>query len=466
MNVAADRTESVLRFYVLALAAGALIALGIAAANVQWDPSTSFLNGLIAILALAVAAQVTSVSVNVGTASMSMAFIPFLAGVFLFEPLWAMCIGGLTFLVAEAFFNKKPLIKIVFNMSKEVFALGIAATVYHALGGHSSTTTFAVVPMAVVGTAIVYTIANSVTVSFAVALSEEMGFVQVWSRIYGGTVLYDLFASPIPAFLAYLFIWRQLLGVALVALPLFVVRHIYIMNRRLEQANRDLLGLMVKNIEARDPYTSGHSQRVSQYARVLAKEIGASFRQVEQIATAALLHDVGKTYSEYAPLLLKEGRLTADEKKLLETHPVRSAELVSTISALRGPVEKAVRHHHENFDGTGYPDGLAGDDIPIGARVIMVADTLDAMTTDRPYRKALSFEEVVEEVRRYAGSQFDPRLAQIVIASPTIRRLVARSTPIPTRPTLLESPFERVRPDLRARSVLEPRFTRKGAPAR
>src|SRR4030095_13988108 len=138
------------------------------------------------------------------------------------------------------------------------------------------------------------------------------------------------------ALLAYLYVRWELGGVVALAAPLFVVRHIYVHNLRLQQARRELLELMVKQIEARDPYTSGHSLRVSQYARVLAKEAGAGARQVEQIATAALLHDVGKVYEEYAPLLHKEGRLTPDEKALLQTHPVKSAELVSTISSLRG----------------------------------------------------------------------------------------------------------------------------------
>jgi HD-GYP domain-containing protein (c-di-GMP phosphodiesterase class II) len=145
---------------------------------------------------------------------------------------------------------------------------------------------------------------------------------------------------------------------------------------------------------------------------------------VDQIATAALLHDVGKVYEEYAPLLRKEQKLTPEERSLLESHPVRSAELVTTISSLRGPVELAVRHHHENYDGTGYPSKLAGERIPVGARIIMIADTLDAMTTDRPYRNALPFDRVVEELRRYAGRQFDPHLADIAVRSPTIRRLL------------------------------------------
>src|SRR5205807_9763634 len=152
---------------------------------------------------------------------------------------------------------------------------------------------------------------------------------------------------------------------------------------KLMQTKRDLLELMVKAIKARDPYTSEHSHRVSQYARILAKEARMSSKQVEQITTAALLHDVGKIYEDNAPLLRKEGKLTPEERRLLQSHPSRSAELVTTISKLKGPVADAFRYHHENFDGSGYPDGVAGDNIPIGARIIMLADTLDAMTTDR-----------------------------------------------------------------------------------
>jgi len=238
----------------------------------------------------------------------------------------------------------------------------------------------------------------------------------------------------VPAALAYLYVKWQLSGVVLVSVPLFVVRHIYVQNLRLEQSNRELLDLMVKQIELVEPYTSGHSKRVAHYARILSKEAGIHGKQSDHIATAALLHDVGKVYEEYAPLLRKQAKLTAEERKLLESHPVRSAELVCTISSLRGPVEKAIRHHHENYDGSGYPEGLSGEDIPIGARIIMIADTLDAMTTDRPYREALPFDRVLEEMRKYAGQQFDPRLVDIVTKSTAIRRLVGLSSqPVPPR---------------------------------
>jgi len=207
-------------------------------------------------------------------------------------------------------------------------------------------------------------------------------------------------------------------------LPLFFVRHMYQMNLQVERVNRELLELMVKSIEARDPYTSGHSIRVSEYARQIARELGLPPKRVDQVGTAALMHDVGKIYEEFAPLLRKEGRLTPEERMLMRAHPVRSADLAGTIAEFRGRVQADIRNHHENFDGSGYPDGLSGEGIPIGARIIMIADTLDAMTTDRPYRKALTLQKALDEMLKLAGQQFDPKLVAIVCKSASIRRLL------------------------------------------
>jgi hypothetical protein len=432
-------------YYVSCVVLGGVVALALAGWHQEWDSSQRFVNGLIAILAVGLAAELSSVSVQVGTATVSIAFIPFLAGAFLFPPFYAMLIGGLTMFAVEAVVRKKPWIKVAFNTSKELLAIGFAASVYHALGGRASVDklAFHLSALGVVGAGVAYSAANSLGVSLAVALTGGPSLREAWLRIYGGSLVYDLFATPVPAALAYLYVTWDLTGVVLVSVPLFVVRHIYVQNLRLEQSNRELLELMVKQIELVEPYTSGHSKRVSHYARVLAREAGIHGKQIDQIATAALLHDVGKVYEEYAPLLRKQGKLTVEERKLLESHPVRSAELVCTISGLRGPVEKAIRHHHENYDGTGYPDGLSGEEIPIGARIIMIADTLDAMTTDRPYRKALSFERVLEEIRHHAGRQFDPRLAEIVLGSPAIRRLGVQASEAQRHPLPVASPINR-----------------------
>lgn len=417
-----------LRFYVSVITAGAISALVLTGTAAAWDTTNAFANGLVAMLAIGLLSELTSVSLHVGSSVFSIAFIPFLASAFLFPPFFAMLIAGGAVLVVEAFIRKKPWIKAWFNASKEILSVGLAASAYQLFGGQPSVYDFEVVPVAILAAGIAYAATNSLTVSFAVSLAEDLEFGEVWQRIYGGSVIYDLFATPIPALLAYLYVNHQLVGVVILTVPLFVVRHIYAQNLRLQQSSREMLDLMVKQVELVEPYTSGHSRRVAQYARILAKEAGLHGKQADQIATAALLHDVGKVYEEYAPLLRKQGKLTADERALLESHPVRSAELLTTISTLRGQVELAVRHHHENYDGTGYPAKLSGEAIPIGARIIMIADTIDAMTTDRPYRRAVRFDAVIEELVRLSRRQFDPRLVDAAIRSPAIRRLALTSS--------------------------------------
>ena len=276
----------------------------------------------------------------------------------------------------------------------------------------------------IAGAVVTYFFVNSTAVSLAVATWYREPIARAWLRIAGASLVYDVVTSLLAPLLAYLYVRLQIPGILFLVLPIYFVRHLYQVSLQLEQVNRDLLELMVKAIEARDPYTSGHSQRVSVVAGEIARELGLSSKTVEHTRTAALLHDVGKIHEEYAPLLRKEGKLDPTEKALMQTHPTRSAELVGTISAFRGAIELAVRHHHENYDGSGYPLGLAGDAIPVGARIIMIADTVDAMTTDRPYRKALSFERVTEELRGYAGKQFDPLLVDVFLRSAAIRALV------------------------------------------
>ena len=127
----------------------------------------------------------------------------------------------------------------------------------------------------------------------------------------------------------------------------------------------------------------------------------------------------------FAPILRKPGKLTPEEWAIMQTHPIKSAELVSTVSHLQDIVG-AVRHHHENWDGSGYPDGIAGEQIPLESRIIMFADTIDAMTTDRPYRKALGQDEVRAELLRCRGKQFDPRICDELVASPLFAQLFVR----------------------------------------
>ncbi|HLA81642.1 MAG TPA: HD-GYP domain-containing protein, partial [Thermoleophilia bacterium] len=213
---------------------------------------------------------------------------------------------------------------------------------------------------------------------------------------------------------------------------------------QLELNVREQLAMMVKAIEARDPYTSGHSRRVCGLSRAIATDLGLPPEQIEDIENAALLHDVGKIHAEFAPLLMKEGKLTDEEWTVMKTHSAKSAELVSLFSRFQGYVVACVRHHHERWDGRGYPDGVSGDAIPLGARIITIADTIDAMTTNRPYRNALPIEVVLSELNKGRSTQFDESLVELTVNSVTVRRLISDPASIPE---YLPSPKIRSRAD-------------------
>lgn len=379
--------------------------------------------GALAFAVVAVVLDVSERRLAVGAATGTLAFLAYIAAALVLGPTLGGVVAGLS-VVTSHMLNRKPLVKTLFNASQHVLSIVAGTAAYVALGGPVPPNPLEAVVVPFLGLVVVYFTINSSLVSGVVALSEEQRFSDVWIANTWSLAGYDLVASALGLGVAWLYGRSGILSVAIVFLPIAFLRHTYLVNLQLQATNRELLDLMVKAIEARDPYTSGHSQRVSELARTIAREMGLHFGELEHIATAALLHDVGKIYEEFAPILRKEGKLTPEERAIMHSHPVRSAELVGTISNLRGYVQKCVRHHHENFDGSGYPDGVAGDQIPVGARVILVADTTDAMTTDRPYRKALTYERVVEELDKHGGRQFDPRVVAAFKRSGMIRRLV------------------------------------------
>jgi putative nucleotidyltransferase with HDIG domain len=177
-------------------------------------------------------------------------------------------------------------------------------------------------------------------------------------------------------------------------------------SNRISALNEEMLLSMAKVIDMRDSYTMGHSNIVSDYATQIAQRLGLSAEKVELIRTGALLHDIGKIGTPDS-ILFKPGPLTQEEFDFIKQHPVRGAELVCTNNGMRDLVP-LIRHHHERYDGNGYPDGLGGHEIPLEARILCVADSVQAMESDRPYREALRRHEIISEIKDNSGTQFDP----------------------------------------------------------
>jgi len=184
----------------------------------------------------------------------------------------------------------------------------------------------------------------------------------------------------------------------------------------LQNAYNDTLTALVKALDAREKEVGSHSERVMNYSTFLASKMGITGTELEHLAKGALLHDIGKIGIS-DNILLKPGKLDPAEWLEMYRHPQVGYDILSEINFLKAPAEM-ILSHHERFDGTGYPRKLKGKQVPIGARIFVLIDTLDAMTTDRPYRKALPFESVIKEVGRCRGTQFDPEIADLFLSIP------------------------------------------------
>lgn len=184
-------------------------------------------------------------------------------------------------------------------------------------------------------------------------------------------------------------------------------------NEELEQAYLDTIGILRQTVEAKDPYTRGHSDRVSAYSVLIGEKLGLSEEELHTLKIGGLFHDIGKIGIPDS-ILLKESKLDDEEYSQIKKHPSIGAHILGDVSMFKDIIPM-VLHHHERFDGRGYPSQLKGEDIPIIARIAAVADTFDAMTSKRSYRDALPLEVVKAEIEKCSGAQFDPNIANIFL---------------------------------------------------
>jgi len=221
---------------------------------------------------------------------------------------------------------------------------------------------------------------------------------------------------------------------SLVALAAGASRELEVRRRQAQETFVKTLTLLAETIDRRDPYTAGHSARVAEYSRKLAIELRLPRRTCDVVEHAALLHDLGKIGIPDS-VLFKPGKLDVAEREVIERHPVIGGEILGGVSTMED-IAPCVLHHHERIDGRGYPGKLGGSDIPLGARLIAVADTFDAMTTDRPYRRALSSATALAEMRRVSGTQLETEFVE------AFARLIDRGEIVPPKPADLDEPID------------------------
>lgn len=255
---------------------------------------------------------------------------------------------------------------------------------------------------------------NTMLVSMVIALATHAPVGYVWRRNFNPNILHDMSMLPIAVFIYILWQYNPW-SVALAALPLLVMRHSYQMVYDLGRQSREALYALARVLDERDEQTSQHSEFVAEHAGAIALTMGMGPEQVEVIRLAAAMHDIGKLGMRN-DILFKPGALTYQERELAKRHAVIGAELLKKFPLFdKGTIY--VRHHHERWDGTGYPDGLRGEAIPLGARILAVADSFQAMTEQRPYREPLSGEVAFQQLREGAGTQFDPQVVAAFLKS-------------------------------------------------
>lgn len=385
--------------------------------------------GFLSLIVLALLSESLALAITVEdtSGSTSITFLPVLTAAILFGPEAAVVCAVVAGGTGEILLRKKEPIRVIFNISQWIVATAAAGWVFTISGGQAVAPSTASAGAALTDQflpvllyAVIFLLLNHLAVSCAISLSNELPFLHVWRTLVGqsaGNVFYDLLISPIAIAVAFFYVALGVVGLLVALLPLLFIRHSYLTNLNLQKANRDLLKALVKAIETRDPYTSGHSLRVSSLARRIAEELNLSVRTAEAIETAALLHDIGKIDPVYTDILKKPSSLTPGEREIIESHVAKGVELLRSLSSFDNEVILAVKHHHERVDGKGYPDGLSGKDIPIGGRIIKVCDAIDAMLSDRPYRDALNLPTVREQLKTYSGLQFDREIVETVVAA-------------------------------------------------
>jgi diguanylate cyclase (GGDEF)-like protein/putative nucleotidyltransferase with HDIG domain len=329
--------------------------------------------------------------------------------------------------------RRPELVKLAFNLSMTSNAIGLTYFAYHLSSGPLKNS----VPLLLVVAACAYFLSNTMPVAVVIALSEERSLHKIWTETFFWSFPYYLAGAAVVGLinLATRFIgWQSALLVLPVMYWLYRSYHLYLGRLEEEKKRVEIEKLQVEAekrhveqvselhmrtiealalaIDAKDHTTHRHLHRVRTYALAVAKEMGLGEQESDALRAAALLHDIGKL-AVPDHIISKPGRLTPEEFEKIKIHPAVGAEILEKV-AFPYPVAPIVRSHHEKWDGTGYPDGLKGEEIPISARILAAVDCLDAIASDRQYRKALTLEDAMKKVAEQAGISFDPMVVEIL----------------------------------------------------
>lgn len=294
----------------------------------------------------------------------------------------------------------------IFNMAQNIIGTGIMGIAYIYISGTIGI--FNLIPTIFI--VLLGTFLNSVIISGLMSVLNKEEFTKVWIGNIRGTILSSLAVGILGIIMALAYIGYGYGAVLLFFGPLLLARYSFKLYVDMRNTYISTIEGLNKAIETKDPYTSGHATRVKEYSVMLGEAYGLNHDKIEKIKTAAILHDIGKIGINDS-ILNKRTKLTQKEYEEIKTHPCVGADIISKMDLFKD-VATIVRCHHERYDGQGYPEGLRGNEIPIEASILAISDSYDAMTSDRAYRKGLSKEKALLEIKENKGVQFHPELAE------------------------------------------------------
>ncbi|MFQ5511777.1 MAG: HD-GYP domain-containing protein [Candidatus Krumholzibacteriia bacterium] len=364
-------------------------------------------------IALIIVADTAQITLPMGGASIYASSPIDLAAILIFGAPATVFIEAISTFLSEVFIQRRPAVRIAFNVPLLIVTVGISGLVYESFGPRwtSLDTPRFLIPLFACG--VVYYAVNTFSISTIIALSDFKNPLRIWKQNYMWNFFHILAFLPVAAIFALVYTSHGMWTIALFVVPLFLARYTFQLYIEMKEAHINTVAALTSALDANDPYTHGHSYRVSRYALRLGRAMGLSSRDLEILEYSALLHDIGKIAIR-KEILHKAGKLSDEERRSLSTHPTIGADIVENLKFLK-EAAVLVRCHHEQPDGKGYPVGLKGDEIPIGSRILLCADAFDAMTSDRPYRKGLSVDKVVGQFRQYKGEQFDMDVATLLV---------------------------------------------------
>ena len=334
--------------------------------------------------------------------------------ILVYGPALAMLITALGALIGEIIERKVSWYKIIFNTSQYALTAGIAGIAYQQAGGVVGAQNIFrfILPAAIC--ALTYCIVNITLFVMVVSFAQNVRIATIWRTSIKETVPSYLAEAPMGFLMAIVYIEVGIVGILLFFLPLLLARRSFELYTKMRKVYLDTIRALAAAIDAKDPYTKGHSERVAETSVALAQELNLSDKDIENIEYTALLHDIGKI-GIADNILGKNSSLTNKEYDKIKEHTIMGAKIIEPVDFLKNSY-KAIYHHHERYNGDGYPDGLKSEDIPLSARIIAVADAYDAMNSDRPYRKKLDMDKILKELKDQSGKQFDPKIVKALIS--------------------------------------------------